>query len=102
MMAATFSRAMGLRNEPLAGIVQAWGVFAAGLLQLWLLLDGARRNGLRLRLRWPRMTEGVRRLVRLGIPGVIAGGVTQINIVIGTVVASLQDGAVSHLYYADA
>ena len=90
-----------MRNEPLAGIVQAWGVFAAGLLQLWLLVDGARRNGLSLKLRWPRMTEGVRRLVRLGIPGVIAGGVTQINIVIGTVVASLQDGAVSHLYYAD-
>jgi putative peptidoglycan lipid II flippase len=43
----------------------------------------------------------MRRLIRLGIPGVIAGGVTQINIVIGTVVASLQDGAVSHLYYAD-
>jgi putative peptidoglycan lipid II flippase len=102
MMAATLvALAMGLRNEPLAGIVQAWGVFAAGILQLWLLVDGARRNGLSLKLRWPRMTEGVRRLVRLGIPGVIAGGVTQINIVIGTVVASLQDGAVSHLYYAD-
>ena len=47
------------------------------------------------------MTEGVRRLVTLGIPGIIAGGVTQINIVIGTVIASLQNGAVSHLYYAD-
>ena len=31
----------------------------------------------------------------------IAGGVTQLNIVIGTVIASLQNGAVSHLYYAD-
>ena len=47
------------------------------------------------------MTEGMRRLITLGIPGVIAGGVTQINIVIGTVIASLQDGAVSYLYYAD-
>ncbi|KAB2916286.1 MAG: murein biosynthesis integral membrane protein MurJ [Hyphomicrobiaceae bacterium] len=102
MMAATFvALAMGLRNEPLAGIVQAWGVFAAGILQLLLLIDGLRRNGLRLRLRWPRLTPGVRRLVALGIPGVIAGGVTQINIVIGTVIASLQNGAVSHLYYAD-
>ena len=76
-------------------------MFAAGLLQLWLLVDGARRNGLSLKLRRPRMSEDMRRLIRLGIPGVIAGGVTQINIVIGTVVASLQDGAVSHLYYAD-
>jgi putative peptidoglycan lipid II flippase len=102
MMAATFvALGMGLRNEPLAGVVQAWGVFAAGLLQLWLLVDGARRNGLSLKLRWPRMSEDMRRLLKLGIPGVIAGGVTQLNIVIGTVIASLQDGAVSHLYYAD-
>ena len=102
MMAATLiALALGLRNEPLAGIIQAWGVFVAGLLQLWLLLDGARRNGLSVSLRWPRLSDGVRRLVRLGIPGVIAGGVTQLNIMIGTIVASLQDGAVSHLYYAD-
>ena len=102
MMAATpVALGMGLRNEPLAGVVQAWGVFAAGLLQLGLLLDGMRRNHFSLRLRRPRMSEGVRRLVTLGIPGVIAGGVTQINIVIGTVIASLQSGAVSHLYYAD-
>ncbi len=102
MMAATLvALGLGLRNDPLAGIVQAWGVFAAGFLQLWLLVDGARRNGLSLRLRRPRMTPDMRRLIRLGIPGVIAGGVTQLNIVIGTVVASLQDGAVSHLYYAD-
>jgi putative peptidoglycan lipid II flippase len=102
MMAATLSAmAMGLSNEPLAGVVQAWGVFAAGILQLVLLIDGARRNGLTLRLRWPRMTEGTRRLISLGIPGVVAGGVTQLNIVIGTVIASMQEGAVSHLYYAD-
>ena len=102
MMAATIvAILMGLSNEPLAGVVQAWGVFAAGLLQLALLLYGVRRHGLALKLRWPRMTDGVRRLVTLGIPGIIAGGVTQINIVIGTVIASMQNGAVSHLYYAD-
>ena len=86
MMAATLiALGIGLSNEPLAGVVQAWGVFAAGLLQLWLLVDGVRRNGLCLRLRWPRMSDDMRRLVTLGIPGIIAGGVTQINIVIGTV-----------------
>src|SRR5215475_7681748 len=101
MVATLIALGSGLRNEPMAGIIQAWGVFAAGLLQLWLLVDGMRRNAIGLRLRWPRLTPGVRRLVRLGIPGVIAGGVTQLNIMIGTIVASLQDGAVSHLYYAD-
>src|SRR5688572_22349153 len=64
-------------------------------------MDGLRRNNIWLKLRRPRMTEGMRRLIRLGIPGVIAGGVTQINIVIGTVIASMQNGAVSYLYYAD-
>lgn len=102
MMAATLiAMALGLQNDPRAGVIQAWGVFVAGLLQLLLLVDGVRRNNIMLKLRWPRMTEGLRRLIQLGIPGVIAGGVTQINIVIGTVIASLQNGAVSYLYYAD-
>jgi putative peptidoglycan lipid II flippase len=101
MVATLVAIGLGLTNEPMAGVVQAWGVFAAGILQLALLIDGARRNGLSLRLRRPRLTEGVRRLIALGIPGVVAGGVTQLNIVIGTVIASMQDGAVSHLYYAD-
>jgi putative peptidoglycan lipid II flippase len=102
MMLATFvGMALGYQNEPMAGVVQAWGVFAAGILQLWLLMDGLRRNDIWLKLRRPRMTEGMRRLIALGIPGVIAGGVTQLNIVIGTVIASMQNGAVSFLYYAD-
>ncbi len=102
MMLATFiAIGLGYTNEPMAGVIQAWGVFAAGVLQLWLLVDGARRNGLSLRIRRPRLTPAVRDLIRLGIPGVIAGGVTQLNIMIGTVIASMQDGAVSHLYYAD-
>src|SRR5690606_31598136 len=93
--------AMGYRNDRGAGLVMAWGIFAAGVLQLALLVWGARRSGLMPRLRWPRMTPGVRELVTLGIPGIIAGGATQINIVIGGMIASWQDGAVSWLYYAD-
>jgi putative peptidoglycan lipid II flippase len=49
----------------------------------------------------PRWSPEMKKLVALGIPGVIAGGITQVNIAIGTVIASMQDGAVSHLYYAD-
>ena len=91
----------GFRNDRGAGLVMAWGIFAAGVLQLALLLDGAHRNGMTLRLRRPRLSDDMRRLVTLGIPGIIAGGITQINIVIGSMIASLQDGAVSYLYYAD-
>jgi putative peptidoglycan lipid II flippase len=93
--------ALGYGSSRQAGLVMAWGICAAGVLQLLLLVDGARRNGLLPRLGRPRITEGVRELVRLGVPGIIAGGVTQINIVIGGMIASLQAGAVSWLYYAD-
>ncbi len=93
--------ALGFHNEPGGGVIQAIGVFVAGILQLWLLVDGLRRNNFSLKLRRPRMTDNMRRLITLGIPGVIAGGVTQLNIMIGTVIASQQPGAVSQLYYAD-
>lgn len=84
-----------------AGHLLAWGVTAAGVLQLAMLWIAARRAGFLLRLRLPRMSDGIRRLVALGIPGVLAGGITQINIVVGTVIASLEASAVSYLYYAD-
>ena len=91
----------GFRNDRGAGLAMAWGIFAAGILQLALLLDGVRRNGMSLRLRRPRLGDDMRRLLTLGIPGIVAGGITQINIVIGGMIASWQDGAVSYLYYAD-
>jgi len=88
-------------NTPQAGIALAWGVAAAGVLQLVVLVYWARHVGMGLKLGRPRMTEGVRRLIRLGVPGVIAGGITQINILVGTIIASIEDSAVSWLYYAD-
>ena len=93
--------ALGYGNDRNSGLVMAWGIFAAGVLQLALLIDGARRNGLLPRLQRPRLSPDMRRLLTLGIPGVIAGGATQINIVIGGIIASWQSGAVSWLYYAD-
>ncbi|MCU0733808.1 MAG: murein biosynthesis integral membrane protein MurJ, partial [Hyphomonas sp.] len=102
MMSATLvSLYLGYNAGPEAGIIQAWGVFAAGVLQLWLLMWGMKRNGLSLKLRRPRWTPDLRKLWQLGVPGIISGGVTQLNIAIGTVIASMQPGAVSHLYYAD-
>ncbi|GJL96350.1 MAG: putative lipid II flippase MurJ [Hyphobacterium sp.] len=73
----------------------------SGVLQAAMLFWGCRRSGIRLGLRLPRLTPKVRRLIALGVPGAIAGGVTQINIVISQMIATLQDGAVALLYYAD-
>ncbi len=91
----------GLGNSPAAAQFMAWGVAVAGLLQLIVVWVAVRLAGMGLRLRLPRLTPRVRRLIALGIPGAIAGGITQINIFIGTIIASLQAGAVSYLYYAD-
>ncbi len=90
-----------LGNTPKAGVFLAWAVSFAGLAQFLVVVFAARQIGIKLGLRLPRLTPGVRRLFQLGIPGVIAGGITQINIMIGTLIASMQDGAVSWLYYAD-
>ena len=60
---------LGYRNDRGAGLIMAWGIFAAGILQLALLVDGARRNGLFLQLRWPRLSDDMRRLVTLGRAG---------------------------------
>lgn len=84
-----------------AGFILAVGVTLAGIAQLVMLTVAARRAGMRLRLVRPRYTPDMRRLVELGIPGLVSGGVTQLNIVVGTIIASLQAGAVSYLYYAD-
>lgn len=92
---------LGYHRQPGAGVILAIGVTVAGLAQLALLWIAVRRAGVSLRITRPRYTEGMKRLVSLGIPGVISGGITQINIVIGTIIASLQAGAVSFLYYAD-
>jgi putative peptidoglycan lipid II flippase len=83
------------------GPALSWGVFGAGIAQLGLLVWATRRAGMTVRLRWPRLTPQVRRLVSLGVPAALAGGVMQINLVVGTQVASYFDGAVSWLWYAD-
>lgn len=92
---------LGIGNSALAGKILAWGVFVAGFVQLGLLWYAVRSNGVRLGVRRPVFNDDLRRLVTLGIPGIIASGITQLNLVIGTNIASMQDGAVSYLYYAD-
>ena len=92
---------LGLSGSPTAGIILACAVTVAGVVQLAMLARDSARNGMSLRLTWPRQTDGMRRLVRLGIPALIAGGILQLNIIVGTNIASLQAGANSFLYYAD-
>ncbi len=79
----------------------AWGVFASGFVQLALLVWGVWREGLTIAWRMPRMTPQVKRLLLLMGPAMLTGGVVQINIMIGRIIASAQDGAIALLNYAD-
>lgn len=84
-----------------AGIWLTAAIVVGGVLQLAMLWYACHRAGLKVSLRWPRWTPNVKRLTMLAGPSILAGGVTQVNIVVGTIIASLQPGAVSWLYYAD-
>lgn len=84
-----------------AGEILAWTVVAAGIGQFLLLAVAASRAGMALRLPRPRITPGLRRLGKLMVPGILSAGVLQLNLLVGTIIASLQAGAVSYLYYAD-
>jgi putative peptidoglycan lipid II flippase len=88
--------------RPLTGQALAWAVAAAGFAQfLWLMLS-CHQAGMGLRLPRPRLTPEVRQLLRVMLPGVFGAGVTQINLVVSTAVASLMpSGVVSYLNYAD-
>jgi putative peptidoglycan lipid II flippase len=83
------------------GLSLSVGVLLAGFAQVALVAWAAREAGMRLVLRRPALTPELRRLVQIGIPAAVAGGVLQINTLIGTVIASFFAGAVSWLSYAD-
>jgi putative peptidoglycan lipid II flippase len=78
-----------------------WTIPLAGGAQLALVWYAARRAGLRLPLVRPRWTPEMAQLVRIAIPAALAGGVVQINLVVGQLVASNTEKAVSWLYAAD-
>ncbi|MGB5438144.1 MAG: murein biosynthesis integral membrane protein MurJ [Gammaproteobacteria bacterium] len=80
----------------------AGGVFLAGLVQLLFLLPSLKRVGLFPRPEWKPGDAGVRRIMKLMLPGIIGSSVAQINLLFDTLIASfLIAGSVSWLYYAD-
>jgi putative peptidoglycan lipid II flippase len=88
--------------RPISGQALAWALSASGFAQFLWLMFSCHQAGLGLSLPWPRLTPEVKRMLKLMLPGVFGAGVTQLNLVVSTAVASLlPTGAVSYLYYAD-
>jgi putative peptidoglycan lipid II flippase len=83
-------------------IALAWGVFAAGLIQLLFQVPALRRINMLIRPRVELGHPGVRRVGALMIPAIFAGSVSQINALVDTMICSLlASGSISWLYYSD-
>ncbi|MEO6102951.1 MAG: murein biosynthesis integral membrane protein MurJ [Pseudoxanthomonas sp.] len=86
--------------EPVVAL--AWGVFAAGILQLAFQLPALSRLGLLPRPRLPAGHPGVFKIMRLMVPTLFGSSVTQFNLLFNTMAASLLFGSsVAWLYYSD-
>lgn len=83
-------------------VAVAWGVLVAGVAQFTFQLPFLARIGLLPRPRPGFHDPGVRRILRLMLPALFAVSVTQINLLLDTVLASfLVTGSISWLYYSD-
>tara|TARA_R110002072_G_scaffold101568_1_gene223667 strand:+ start:31879 stop:33501 length:1623 start_codon:yes stop_codon:yes gene_type:complete len=87
-------------ETPIIGL--AWGVFIAGVLQLFFQFPFLLKMGLLPRPRFDYKHEGVKRIFVLMVPALFGVSVSQINLLLDTILASfLQTGSVSWLYYSD-
>jgi putative peptidoglycan lipid II flippase len=87
---------------PQPGVVLAIGVFVAGLVQLGFQLPYVIKLGLLRRPRWSWGHEGVRRIGRLMLPAIFGSSVSQVSLLLDTLIASfLATGSIAWLYYAD-
>lgn len=99
MIAAALCVAPYMREPVLA---LAWGVFAAGILQLGFQLPSLAKLGLLPRPRWGVAHAGVRRIMKLMVPTLFGASVAQVNLLLNTIMASfLIGGSVTWLYYTD-
>ena len=79
----------------------SYGVSLAGLLQLFFLYKFVKRfYSIKFSFKF-RLNQKVKIFFKKLLPSIFSSGVTQINILIGTIIASYQASAVSYLYYAD-
>ena len=83
-------------------IALAWGVMIAGISQFLFQLPFLARMSLLPKPRFERGHEGVSRILRLMVPALFGVSVSQINLLLDTVIASLLvSGSVSWLYFSE-
>ena len=79
----------------------SYGVTIAGILQLiFLIYFSIEFYKPKIKFSF-KISNKVKFFFKKLLPSIFSSGVTQINILVGTIIASFQSGAVSYLYYAD-
>jgi len=78
-----------------------WAIPVAGVAQIALVWIAAERADVKLRFGRPRWTPDMSHMLKVALPAALASGVMQINLVVGQLVASRTEGAVSWLFAAD-
>jgi putative peptidoglycan lipid II flippase len=87
-------------EEPVSAL--AWGVFVGGVVQLLFQLPSLMKLGLLPKPRWGWKAEGVQKIIKLMIPALFGVSVSQINLLLDTLLASfLVTGSISWLYFSD-
>ena len=79
----------------------SWGVSVAGFIQLIFLYKFVKKFYV---IKFDfnlKINNQVKSFFKKLLPSIFSSGVTQINILVGTIIASFQASAVSYLYYAD-
>lgn len=89
-----------LMSQPVVAL--SWGVFFAGIAQFIFQFPALRQLGLVPRLRFGFRDAGVRRILKLMVPALFGVSITQLNLLLDTLIASfLPTGSVSWLYFSD-
>jgi putative peptidoglycan lipid II flippase len=99
MIVVTAWLAAGSANP---GLVMAAGIFVAGALQTLVQLPAVAKLGLLSWPTWRPALEGVRRIGRLMLPGILGSSIAQVSLLLDSLIASfLVDGSIAWLYFAD-
>ncbi|MDE2445145.1 MAG: murein biosynthesis integral membrane protein MurJ [Alphaproteobacteria bacterium] len=91
----------GTGNSAATGYIFAWGLTLSGLAQFLLLVFACRHAKMSLWPKWPKLTPDVKLVAKRSAPGIISGGIMQINLLIASQIATGLPQAVANLYYAE-
>jgi putative peptidoglycan lipid II flippase len=84
------------------GLVMSAGVFVSGVVQVVFQLPAVARLGLLSWPTWRPALDGVRRIGKLMLPGILGSSIAQISLLLDSLIASfLVDGSIAWLYFAD-